>query len=159
MASLTGSAAADIVDVIEAAELSQDVTVELAWNSSSRLDDLEALVSPLVVVRPVSRGSQMANRGARFHDIELAIELHSKLAAANPGEHANAHGNTEIDANVVLGEEIDEVLRAGGPYGCGNAQWVESQQIVEVSSDNMEAMRVFTSVLRVRLRAMKGAST
>jgi len=100
-------------------------------------------------VTVVPRGVEMstASRALLQHDVLIDVAVQKKFPQDVTGDQP------ALDSLMSLVQEIADFLRATGRFG--NAQWVRMDNKPVYSSEHMEQLRQFTSVLTLTLRMLR----
>lgn len=137
MSAVVVEIAAAVAAAIEAATLSQPVTVERAYVPVHERTDLADLTISVV---PVSITTTLLDRTPR-HMHDYAIDVGIQQAAANE--------LTTIDPLMLVAEEIMDLFRGLPLAGYTAAKCTDAQNQPIFVPEHLDEMTVFTSVVRL----------
>ncbi|MCY3019537.1 MAG: hypothetical protein NTW87_10985 [Planctomycetota bacterium] len=141
--SATLAAIADgVVTRLNAATLSQAFTAIRTWQPSFALSEMQALK---VTVAPHGRQTEKISRSAQASTCQVDVAVQKKLAKAD---------NEEIDALVLLVEEIGTLLEFCELPGPPKAVWVKTENVPVVAQEHLAELRQFTSVLTLTFKVL-----
>ena len=100
-------------------------------------------------VSVVPRGVELsiASRSLLQHDVQIDVAVQKKLPADTSNDQA------VTDELMGLVQEIADFLRNVGHFG--DAQWVKTENKPVYSSEHLEQLRQFSSVLILTLRMLR----
>jgi hypothetical protein len=132
-----------VKDVLNAAELSEEFTVERHYTPHFELKDMKDL---RVTVVPSGITSTTMGRNRAQHDVDIDVAVQQKYTAGD---------NTELDALMTLVEEIAALFRRQRLTDYNDAIWVKGKNEPIFAQEHMDELRQFTSVLTLTFRVMK----
>ena len=137
----------DIADAvaaeINAGSFSQPVDAKREYLPHFDLEDMQTL---RVTVVPKSVTTLPGGRGHNQHDYAIDVAVQQKLQTAD---------NTEIDALMLLVDEIGDHFRFKRLSSYPNAMWLKTENQPVYAQEHLQEMRQFTSVLTLTFRVMR----
>ena len=146
MSTITAIADAVVAELngVAAGTFSQPFTAKRLYVPNFDLKDMKDLH-----VSVVPRGVELstASRSLLQHDVQIDVAVQKKLSADTSNDQA------VIDELMGLVQEIADFLRNVGHFG--DAQWVKTENKPVYSSEHLEQLRQFSSVLILTLRMLR----
>jgi len=133
-----------VVAALNSGTFSQPFTAQRLYVPNFDLKDMKDLH-----VSVVPRGVELstASRSLLQHDVQIDVAVQKKLPADTAGDMA------VTDELMGLTQEIADFLRNVGNFG--DAQWVKTENKPVYSSEHLEQLRQFSSVLILTLRMLR----
>jgi hypothetical protein len=132
-----------VVAALNAGAFAEPFTAERLFQPVFELADMQRLH---VSVVPRSIATQGATRGAGFFDYAVDVGIQRKLDTDTP---------EEIESLLAFVEEIADYLRTTRLEDASGATWLKTENVPVYSSEHLDQLRQFTSVLTVTYRVMR----
>ena len=137
-----------VTSTLNAATFGQDFTAERTYVATFELPDLKRL-KVTVVPRSKLPAAEAHTRGATRHDYAISVAVQKKFQEIGGVE------KTEIDALMLLVEEIAGYLERRPLATCPDAKWIGTENAPVFIPEHIDELRQFTSVLTVTYRAAR----
>ena len=132
-----------VVAEINAGLFSQSVAATREYLPHFDLEDMQTL---RVTVVPKSVTTLPGGRGHNQHDYAIDVAVQQKLQTAD---------NAEIDALMLLVDEVGDHFRFKRLSSYPNAMWLKTENQPVYAQEHLQEMRQFTSVLTLTFRVMR----